>query len=76
MYCDAHVHIVGPEERYPQVPTRMFRAGMADPETLSGVAAPHGVTRFVIVQPSFYGTDNTAERIMRVNPARLYGFPA
>jgi predicted TIM-barrel fold metal-dependent hydrolase len=59
MRCDAHVHIVGPVYRYPQVPTRMFLAAEAKLEVLRRGAAPHGISRFVIVQPSFYGTDNT-----------------
>lgn len=59
MRCDCHVHVVGPFERYPQVPTRTFLACEATLDTLRGRAAPSGVTRFVIVQPSFYGTDNT-----------------
>ena len=59
MRCDAHVHIIGPIEHYPQVPTRAFLAGIADLETLRSLGAARGITRFVIVQPSFYGTDNT-----------------
>jgi predicted TIM-barrel fold metal-dependent hydrolase len=59
MYCDAHVHIVGLAEHYPQVPTRVFLAGIADLETLRRLGAARGITRFAIVQPSFYGTDNT-----------------
>ena len=27
--CGTHVHIVGPIERYPQVPTRTYQAGPA-----------------------------------------------
>src|SRR5262245_12731861 len=58
MYCDAHVHIVGPFEHYPQVPTRAFLAGIADLETLGRLGAARDITRFVIVQPSCYGGDN------------------
>jgi predicted TIM-barrel fold metal-dependent hydrolase len=58
MRCDCHVHVVGPLDRYPQVPTRTFRAGVAELAELQRRAASSGVTRFVIVQPSFYGTDN------------------
>ncbi|HEX3163344.1 MAG TPA: amidohydrolase family protein [Pseudolabrys sp.] len=58
MRCDSHVHIVGPTDRYPQVPNRTYLAGMAIVDDLESNAAPNGVTRFVIVQPSFYGTDN------------------
>jgi predicted TIM-barrel fold metal-dependent hydrolase len=57
--CDSHVHIVGPLERYPQLATRAYLAGPASLETLRVLAARRGVSRFVIVQPSFYGADNT-----------------
>jgi predicted TIM-barrel fold metal-dependent hydrolase len=59
MRCDAHVHIVGPIGRYPQIPTRTYLAGEASLDMLRGLGAARGVTRFVIVQASFYGTDNT-----------------
>ena len=57
--CDAHVHVVGDPARYPQVAARSYTAGLATLDALQGQAAPAGVGRFVIVQPSFYGTDNT-----------------
>ena len=60
MRCDSHVHIVGPVDRYPQVPERTYLAGPAPVETLKRLAATRGITRFVIVQPSFYGADNSA----------------
>ena len=60
MRCDTHVHIVGPVARYPQVPERTYLAGEAPLDGLKRRGAPHGITRFVIVQPSFYGFDNSA----------------
>src|SRR3954452_4922532 len=60
MRCDCHVHIVGPVGRYPQVPERTYLAAPAPVETLKRIAATRGITRFVIVQPSFYGADNSA----------------
>jgi predicted TIM-barrel fold metal-dependent hydrolase len=59
MRCDSHIHIVGPAERYPQAPTRMYLAGVAPLDTLRQHGAARGISRFVIVQPNFYGTDNT-----------------
>lgn len=59
MRCDSHIHIVGPPERYPQVENRTYTAGLATLADLERVAAPSSVKRFVIVQPSFYGTDNS-----------------
>ena len=60
MRCDCHVHIVGPVGRYPQVPDRTYLAGEAPVETLKRLGATRGISRFVIVQPSFYGVDNSA----------------
>src|SRR6266545_1505318 len=59
MRCDTHVHIVGPITRYPQIPTRTYLAGEASLDTLRALGAARGMTRFVIVQASFYGADNT-----------------
>jgi predicted TIM-barrel fold metal-dependent hydrolase len=59
MRCDTHVHIIGPIAKYPQVATRTYLAPPASLDELARAAAPRDVTRFVIVQPSFYGTDNT-----------------
>jgi predicted TIM-barrel fold metal-dependent hydrolase len=59
MRCDSHVHIIGPIAQSPQVKTRTYLAPPASLDELARAAAPRDVTRFVIVQPSFYGTDNT-----------------
>jgi D-galactarolactone isomerase len=59
MRCDSHVHIVGPAQKYPQVPGRTYLAGVASVDTLKQRGAARGITRFVIVQPSFYGADNS-----------------
>jgi len=59
MRCDSHIHVVGPPERYPQLPNRTYLAGLATLAHIERVAAPRDVRRFVIVQPSFYGTDNS-----------------
>jgi predicted TIM-barrel fold metal-dependent hydrolase len=59
MRCDSHVHIIGPIARYPQLATRTYLALPASLDALSRAAAPSGISRFVIVQPSFYGADNT-----------------
>ncbi len=59
MRCDSHIHIVGPESRYPLAQGRTYTPGPAGLAAIEQVAGPLGVRRFVIVQPSFYGTDNT-----------------
>jgi predicted TIM-barrel fold metal-dependent hydrolase len=60
MRCDCHVHIVGDSSRYKQAPTRNYLAGIARLDDLQRCGAACGIARFVIVQPSFYGTDNSA----------------
>jgi predicted TIM-barrel fold metal-dependent hydrolase len=56
--CDAHVHIVGPLADYPQVATDVYVAAPAELDTLRRHGDARGISRFVIVQPSFYGIDN------------------
>jgi predicted TIM-barrel fold metal-dependent hydrolase len=59
MRCDTHVHIVGPRDQYRQIPTRTYLAAPAPLDELRSRAATRMISRFVLVQPSFYGTDNT-----------------
>ena len=60
MRCDSHIHIVGPLDRFAQVANRTYTAGIAALDRIEHLGAGHGIGRFVIVQPSFYGTDNAA----------------
>jgi predicted TIM-barrel fold metal-dependent hydrolase len=57
--CDCHVHVVGPTDRFPQSARRSYTANLAPLDSLRVFAEPEGVSRFVIVQASFYGTDNS-----------------
>lgn len=57
--CDCHVHIAGEIKRYPQIATRPYLAGSAPLSDLQKLGAISGIARFVIVQASFYGADNT-----------------
>lgn len=59
MRRDSHVHIVGPPDRYPQAAERTYLADIATLKQLENVSATRAVRRFVIVQPSFYGVDNS-----------------
>jgi len=58
--CDCHAHVFGPQSRYPYLP----QAGYIPPDALPGDYARMlktlGCERAVLVQPSVYGTDNTA----------------
>jgi predicted TIM-barrel fold metal-dependent hydrolase len=58
MRCDSHVHVIGPADRYPQSAARTYLAEPAPLQRLCGLGARRDIDRFVIVQPSFYGTDN------------------
>jgi predicted TIM-barrel fold metal-dependent hydrolase len=57
--CDAHVHIVGSADRFPQLAHAPYIARTATVQSLRAIAEPVGLSRFVVVQPSFYGTDHS-----------------
>ncbi len=60
MRCDSHVHVVGPIDHYPQLlQARVHPAAPAPLQRLCALGVACGIERFVIVQPSFYGTDNS-----------------
>jgi predicted TIM-barrel fold metal-dependent hydrolase len=56
--CDTHVHVFGPEAQYPHVPEPHYTLPDGNLPQLESALGALGVERFVIVQPSFYGTDN------------------
>src|SRR5437016_10314115 len=56
---DCHVHIIGPQAKYPMVPNRPYTPPEATVAQLKAWHARLGITRSVLVQPSFYGTDNS-----------------
>lgn len=55
---DCHFHIFGPHARYKLSPGRAYTPPDALLETYGRVADALGLARFVVVQPSVYGTDN------------------
>jgi predicted TIM-barrel fold metal-dependent hydrolase len=55
---DAHFHVIAPQEEFPQHPERSYTAAPAPLQRWRDTLGPLGVTRGVVVQPSFYGTDN------------------
>lgn len=57
--CDCHVHVVASSNEFPQSATRSYTAAPAPLDRLETLAAAEGISRFVVVQPSFYGTDNS-----------------
>jgi predicted TIM-barrel fold metal-dependent hydrolase len=56
---DCHVHIIGPMDKYPMVEQRAYTPPQASVAQLKAMHAKLGITRTVLVQPSFYGTDNS-----------------
>jgi len=56
---DVHNHIVGPLAKYPMAATRTYTPPEASVAQLRALREELGVPRNVIVQPSFYGFDNT-----------------
>ncbi|MCJ0762584.1 amidohydrolase family protein [Variovorax terrae] len=56
--CDAHVHVFGPAEPYPHVPQPHYTLPDGNLRQLQAMCGALDLQRFVIVQPSFYGTDN------------------
>lgn len=57
--ADCHVHIIGPQAKYPMAPNRPYTPPEATVAQLKAMHARLGITRTVLVQPSFYGTDNS-----------------
>jgi predicted TIM-barrel fold metal-dependent hydrolase len=59
---DCHAHIIGPAEKYPYVAGRSYTPAEAHREQYVRMLAALGLQRAVIVQPSFYGADNSRTR--------------
>jgi len=58
--CDAHFHVFGPAEKYPPTTTDLrYPPPLAPLEDFLIVARRLGFERFVFVQPSGYGLDNS-----------------
>jgi 2-pyrone-4,6-dicarboxylate lactonase len=56
---DTHVHIFGPAERYPHVEKPHYTLPDGTLAQYRSLMPRLGVRRFVIVQPSYYGTNNS-----------------
>lgn len=57
--CDCHIHILGPDSRYPFSTKRQYTPMDASVPEAMQMMTKLGCTRAVIVQPSVYGTDNS-----------------
>lgn len=58
--CDCHAHVIGPSHDYPLVAARSYTPIEAPLAAWQHMLSVLGLTRGVIVQPSFYGTNNRA----------------
>src|SRR3984957_6112453 len=56
--CATHVHIFGPAERYAHVSKPHYTLPDGTLAQYLRLMPQLGISRFVIVQPSFYGSDN------------------
>ena len=56
--CDSHVHVIGPQAHFPLPRERLYTPSDAPASELAAMLKRLGITRAVIVQPSFYGIDN------------------
>ena len=56
---DCHNHIVGPQSKYPMAVNRTYTPPEASVAQLKALRVETGAARNVIVQPSFYGFDNS-----------------
>jgi predicted TIM-barrel fold metal-dependent hydrolase len=59
---DCHIHIVGPQSKYPMAANRTYTPPEAPTSALRALRMQLGVPRQVVVQPSFYGFDNSCTR--------------
>jgi len=55
---DCHFHVIAPLAQSPMLPGRSYTPAPASLGDWRATLSPLGVTRGVVVQPSFYGTDN------------------
>lgn len=58
--CDCHVHVFGDPKKYPFFAGRTYTPETASVDELRQMLAALRLQRVVIVQPSVYGTDNSA----------------
>jgi len=56
--ADCHVHVIGPKARFPLARARSYTPMDAPTDALAAMLKRLGLDRVVLVQPSFYGTDN------------------
>ncbi len=58
--CDCHAHVCGPAATYPLYAKRIYSPAETPVADYRRMLSALGVDRAVLVQPSFYGADNSA----------------
>jgi predicted TIM-barrel fold metal-dependent hydrolase len=73
--CDSHFHVFGPAGRYAYGSDLRYAPPHAPLDEYLQLAGLFGIERFVFVQPSAYGRDNTCmlDAMRAVGPARCRG---
>lgn len=73
--CDSHFHVFGPEGRYPYVPDLRYKPPHAPLDDFLLHSKKLGIERYVFVQPSAYGRDNSCmlDAMGAVGPQRCRG---
>ena len=73
--CDCHVHIVGDPVRFPMAPDRIYTPPQASLGMLLDLQRDLHLERVVLIQPSFYGADNSAllDAMTQLGPNRVRG---
>jgi len=69
--CDAHFHVFGPAERYPYGTDIRYKPPYEPLDAYLKLARRIGFERFVFVQPSAYGFDNSCmfDAMRELDPA-------
>ncbi|MDA0270290.1 MAG: amidohydrolase family protein [Chloroflexi bacterium] len=73
--CDAHFHVFGTQSRYPVLPETRYEPPSAPLADYLALSAHLGIARYVFVQPSAYGRDNSCmlDAMREVGPTRCRG---
>ena len=72
--CDTHAHVLGPAAQYDYSPARVYTPPDCLMNDYRHMLDTMDVSRAVLVQPSVYGTDNSAMLdAMKTDPQRLRG---
>jgi predicted TIM-barrel fold metal-dependent hydrolase len=58
--CDAHFHVFGAQSRYPVLPETRYDPPSAPLSDYLALSERLGISRYVFVQPSAYGRDNSS----------------